>query len=80
MASLAMMLPMGNAWAQEQSAADETWGEKTPPKNSVRSKQPNKTGHAYNWKQMAYGGLVMAGMGFFIIFLVRRVKRKEEVA
>lgn len=71
--------PGGNAWAQE-APVEETWGEKTPPKNYVRSKEPNKGGGAYKWKQMAYAGGVMAGMGLFIVWLIRRNRREDDPA
>ena len=79
MSVLATALPSGTVWAQEPPAED-TWGEKTPPENYVRSKGPSTTGSAYNWKQMAAGAGVMGLMGLFIIGLVRRAKREDDAA
>ena len=71
--------PSGYALAQEQPS-EQTWGEKTPPKNYVRSKGPNKGGGAYKWKQMAYAGGVMAVMGLFVFGLIRRNRREQDHA
>ena len=79
MACVVMTWPSGNAWSQEQPP-EQTWGEKTPPKNYVRSKEPNKGGGAYKWRQMAYASGVMAGMGLFIFWLIRRNRREDDPA
>ncbi len=76
----AVMLAWPNNAAMAQEQPEQTWGEKTPPKNYVRSKEPNKGGGAYKWKQMAYASGVMAGMGLFIVWLVRRSKREQDHA
>jgi hypothetical protein len=64
--------------AQPPLPNDDQWGEKTPPKNYVRSKEPAKDGHAYNWTQMAYASAFMACMGLFIFWLIRRNQRDPD--
>lgn len=79
MSGVSLALTAGSAFGQEASQ-DDTWGEKTPPKNYVRSKEPNTSGDAYNWKQMAAAGGVMAIMGLFVVVLIRRAKREDGAA
>ncbi len=76
-ASMLIAVPTGTAVAQE-TGKEETWGDKAPPENYVRSKEPNKTGSAYNWIQMAYAGGFMLLMGGFVVWLVKRNTRGEE--
>ena len=79
MACLATAWPSSSAHAQDQPA-DDTWGEKTPPKNYVRSKAPNTGDGAYKWKQMAAASGVMAIMGLFVFVLIRRARREDNAA
>jgi hypothetical protein len=61
-----------------QDAPSETWGDKSQPENYVQSKGPAKDGHTYNWLQMGYASIVMAGMVVFMVWLVRRTPGKSQ--
>lgn len=60
-----------------QDAPGDTWGDKRQPENYVQSKGPAEEGHTYNWLQMGYAGIVMAGMVVFLVWLVRRTPGKS---
>ncbi len=78
-ASMLCVLPSHDAVAQDDGQ-EQTWGEKAPPENYVPGKEPNKTGNAYNWRQMAFAGGFMLCMAGFIVWLVRRNPREEDAS
>lgn len=75
-ASFAQGTPSDSATPAQETAQD-TWGDKTQPKNFVRSKGPAKDGQAYNWVQMGYASIIMVVMIGFMIWLVRRTPKKD---
>jgi hypothetical protein len=80
MAAALLLLAMPSQAAHGQGAPRvsprqqpaETWGDKTPPADFVKSKGPATSGSAYNWVQMGYASIVMLVMGGFIVVLIRK--------
>ncbi len=64
----------------EAATPDDSWGDKAPPENYVKSKEPNKTGHAYNWVQMAWAGGFMLLVAGFMVWIIKRNTRTEDAS
>ncbi len=59
------------------SPSAEGWGDKTPPAQYVKSKEPKKSKSTYNWVQMGYASLVILAMAGFLVYLIRRNTRDD---